>query len=103
MPFTEDLTGFFKSSDFAHDATWTPAAGGGPYTVQVIFENAYREFPVGEAGQAGLEPQCWVSDTQIAQGSGMKRGDALVIDSVSYVVGQVQPDGTGVSLVSLRT
>lgn len=103
MPFTEDLTAFFSSSDFAHDATWTPAAGGGPYTVQVIFENAYREYAVGEAGQAGREPMCWVSDTQIAQGSGMKRGDALVIDSVSYVVAQVEPDGTGVSMVGLRT
>lgn len=103
MPFTEDLTAFFNSSDFAWDATWTPAAGGGPYTIQVIFENAYREFPVGEAGQAGLVPQCWASDTQIAQGSGMKRGDALVINAVSYVVAQVEPDGTGVSMVTLRT
>ena len=58
---------------------------------------------VGEAGQAGIDYQCWISDTQAAQGSGMKRGDTLVIDGTTYVVGQVQPDGTGVSLVSLRT
>jgi hypothetical protein len=101
--FTEDLTAFFSTGDFAVDATWTPAAGGGPYTVQVIFENAYQDYPLGEADQAGRVPQCWASDTQLAQGSGMKRGDALVINGTSYKVGTVEPDGTGVSRIVLRT
>lgn len=103
MAFTEDLSVFFNTDDHAVDATWTPAAGGGPYTIQVIFDNGYRQYEIGEAGQAGAEPQCLVSDTQIAQGSGMKRGDALTINSGDYTVAQVEADGTGVSLVWLRT
>jgi hypothetical protein len=101
--FTEDLTAFFQTADFAYAATWTPAAGGGPYTVNVIFDNAYREYGLGEADQAGRAPQCEAPDDQLAQGSGMKRGDTLVINSITYKVGNVEADGTGVSLITLKT
>jgi len=103
MPFTEDLTAFFQEADFAYAATWTPAAGGGPYTVNVIFDNAYREYGLGEADQAGRSPQCMAADDQLAQGAGMKRGDTLVVNSITYKVGNVEADGTGVSLITLKT
>lgn len=103
MAFTEDLTVFFDAADHAVSATWTPAAGGGPFTIEVIFENGYREYELGEAGQAGAQPFFLVSGTQIAQGSGMKRGDTVAVNSVNYTVAQVEPDGTGVSRVWLRT
>lgn len=102
--FTEDLTPFFDvGSGFAYTATWTPAAGGGPYTIEVIFENGYFEAPLGEAGAATRETMCWARDDQIAQGAGIKRNDALVVNAVTYKVGEIQPDGTGVSLLKLRT
>lgn len=100
--FTEDLSIFFSTGDFAVDAVWTPAGGGGPFTIQVIFDNAYQGFNVGEADQAGREPQCLARDSQLAQGSGMKRGDSIVINAVTYKVGNIEPDGTGVSRISLR-
>lgn len=101
--FTEDLTPFFSTDDFAVDAVWTPAAGGGPFTIQVIFDHAYREFSLGEAGQAGREPECLAIDAQIAQGSGMKRGDSLLVNGTTYKVDTVEPDGTDVSRIELRT
>jgi hypothetical protein len=100
--FTEDLSVFFSTAEFAVDAVWTPAAGGGPFTIPVIFDNAYREFAMGEADQAGREPECLARDDQLAQGSGMKRGDVVVINSVTYKVGTIEPDGTGVSRIVLR-
>jgi len=101
--FTEDLSVFFSTGDFAVDAVWTPVAGGGPFTVQVIFDNDYRDYPIGEAGQAGRSPRCDVQTSQISQAAGMKRGDSLLINGVTYKVAQVEPDGTGVSNIMLMT
>jgi len=101
--FTEDLTPFFATGDFAYAATWTPAAGGGPFTVNVIFENGYFESPIGNSDVAGRETMCWASDAQLTQGSGIKRNDSIVIQSVTYKVADSQPDGTGVTALKLRT
>jgi hypothetical protein len=101
--FTEDLTAFFQTSDFAYTATWTPAAGGGPFTLQVIFDNANFDSLIGDAGATGLRPLCMASDTQLAQGAGIKRNDALVISGITYKVSDIQPDGTGVTTLMLRT
>ena len=99
--FSEDLTAFFQEADFAYAATWTPAAGGGPYTLEVIFDNEYFEASMGEAGAAGRQPMCMAADDQLAQGSGIKRNDTLVINGVTYKVREIQPDGTGVSRLML--
>ena len=100
--FTEDLSVFFDSATgHASDALWT-LQGGGSFTIQVIFDNAYREVGLGEADQAGREPECLAREDQLAQGAGMKRGDSIVINTVTYKIGTVEPDGTGVSRVTLR-
>lgn len=101
--FTEDLTPFFQTADFAVTAAWTPAAGGGPFTLQVILENPYFEVMVGNAHAAGRQPTCWARDDQLAQGAGIKRNDTLVINAVTYKVAEIQPDGTGVSVLQLRS
>jgi hypothetical protein len=103
MPFTEDLTAFFQTADFAYAATWTPVAGGGPYTVNVIFDNANFDSNIGSAGATGLQPMCLAADDQLAQGSGIKRNDALVINGVTYKVANIDPDGSGVTNLTLRT
>lgn len=99
--FTEDLTLFFSTSEFATAATWTPAAGGGPYTVNVIFDNDYYQTQIGDAGAAGRQPMVLASDTQLAQGAGIKRNDSLVISGTTYKVRGIEPDGTGVTLLTL--
>lgn len=104
MPFTEDLTAFFQTADFAYAATWTPAAGGGPYTLNVIFDNANFDSPIGSAGATGLTPTCMAADDQLAQVSGgAKRNDTLVINGTTYKIADIQPDGTGVTALVLRT
>lgn len=103
MPFTEDLTAFFQTADFAYAAIWTPAAGGGPYTVNVIFDNENFDSLIGSAGATGLQPRCIAADDALAQGSGIKRNDALVINGTTYKVADVQPDGTGITTLVLRT
>lgn len=102
--FTEDLAPFFDAdTGFAYTATWTPAVGGGPYTLRVIFENGYFEAPLGDAGAGARETMCWARDDQLNQGAGIKRNDALLINAVTYKVGEIQPDGTGVTLLRLRS
>ena len=100
--FTEDLTAFFQTADFATTATWTPAAGGGPYTLNVIFDNANFDSAIGDAGATGLKPMCMAADTALAQGAGMKRNDALLINGVTYKVANIEADGTGVTALMLR-
>lgn len=102
MPFTENISAFFQTSDFAYAATWTPAAGGGPYVVNVIFDNAYIESQIGDANVAGRQPMCMASDTDLAQGSGIKRNDSLAINGTTYKVAEIHPDGTGVTALMLR-
>lgn len=101
--FTEDLSEFFDSgTGHALDALWT-LQGGGSFTIQVIFDNGYSGYALGEADQAGRGPRCMVRDSQIAQGAGMKRGDTLTINAVVYKIGTIEPeDQPGVSWVMLR-
>jgi len=100
--FTEDLTPFFDLAGFAYEATWTPAAGGGPYSVQVIFDNPDYNNSLGDAGDTGLAPRCMASDVQLAQGAGITRNDSLVINGTTYKVADINPDGTGVTTLVLR-
>lgn len=100
--FAEDLTIFFNNAEHSIAATWTPAAGGGPLTLQVIFDNAYFEYAGGDANAAAREPICMASDVQLAQGAGIKRNDVVVINAISYKVAGIEPDGTGVTSLRLR-
>jgi hypothetical protein len=100
--FTEDLSVFFNSAEHATDALWS-LQGGGSFTIQVIFDNGYTGYGVGEVDQAGRGPRCMVRDDQIAQGVGMKRGDTLAIGAVTYKVGNIEAeDQPGVSWLVLK-
>lgn len=48
MPFDEDLSAFFSSSEFAHVATWTPL-GGAPVTANVMFDMPTEDVLGGRA------------------------------------------------------
>lgn len=100
--FVEDLSPFFDTAGFAVAGSWTPAAGGGPFSLDVIFENGYNENQIGDANVAGREVMVWARDDQLAQGTGIKRNDVLTINAITYKVAEIKPDGTGVSLLNLR-
>lgn len=86
--FTEDLTTFF--ADFA-----APATIGG-VAVRVIFEAAYSN-PFGSAVDT-TQPTCWAPSASVQNAV---QGTSASIGGVSYVVERVEPDGTGISRISL--
>lgn len=93
MAFTEDLTEFFDTDDFAVPATI------GAATVYGIFDNAYYGIP-GEAPITGTQPMFMAASSDL---SAVVAGTTLVINSVTYTAtGPAHADGTGVSVVTLR-
>ena len=96
-----NMDGFF-SDIFADDAIWTPAAGGGPYTIQVIFDDTYTEPQIGDAHPSAATLECMARQDQINQGAGMKRNDTLVFGAVTYKVSEVRVADPGTALLLLR-
>ena len=94
--FTEDLTVFFDTADFGDAATLT--VSGVPSSVNVIFDRAYFE-PLGQFESA--QPMAWLAATDAGSA---KQGDTLTVNSTTYTIVGVEPDGTGrVVMFRLRT
>lgn len=92
MPFTEDLTPFFETADFA-----TAALYNGATTVNGIFDNDYAE-PLDNAVE-GRAPVFLCAHADLPS---VDHEDTLVINSATYKVRGVEPDGTGVVLLRLE-
>jgi hypothetical protein len=90
MAFVEDLAPFFSADGFAVSALWN-----GTTTVKGILQAPYADAFVEIV--EGSEPFFLCAAASVA---GVKHGDTLVINAITYKVRGVQPDGTGV--VSLR-
>ena len=97
MAFTEDLTTFFDTDDFADQATITPD-GGDPFTVNGIFDEGYQENSRGlvDVSSKDTKLRCASSSSVDA----LEHGDQVVINSQTYTVLQVKPDGTGVTVIT---
>ena len=93
MAFTEDLTEFFSTDDFAVSATYS---GGG--TVSGIFDNQFLGVP-GEPVMSGSQPTFTVKTADVPT---VTTGQTFVIASVTYTVTGIHPDGTGVTMLLLR-
>lgn len=85
--FVEALNDFFN--DFAVTATWQSQS------VQVIFDKAYLEG----YGVAGINTFVTVPEANVP---GIANAQTMVIDSVTYVVRNLIPDGTGMLQVELE-
>jgi len=73
-------------------------SGAETYYVNGIF---VKEYALAEAGGVGVEssnPTFLCADVNIAD---LSEGDTLTIDSVDYTVRDIQPDGTGQTLLML--
>lgn len=101
MAFTEDFDAFFGSSEvtsgFAVAATYTPD-GGDPSTIYGIFDDEYFD----EVGGVGIEGSAPAFHCEAADVSGVAQGDALTVNSVSYIIRNVRPDGTGYVVLILE-
>lgn len=90
---------FFDTDDFAVSATYTPA-GGSASTISGIFDDEYEPIEVGGfVPVASSSPvfQCKTSDVSSAA-----EGDALTVNSTSYLIRTVMDDGTGTTMLQLE-
>ena len=91
MAFTEDLTAFFRTEDFAVSATY---AGS---TIKVIFEAPYYESISGVVEGTQPTALCRTADV-----SGARHGDNFAVGSTTYKIVGVEPDGSGVTRLRLQ-
>ena len=91
MPMTEDFDVFFQTGDFATAAVWSV----GSATVNGVFDN---EFALGLGLMDSSKPVfvCSAADMPTAA-----QGQTLVINSTTYTINDVQPDGTGLLVLQL--
>ena len=93
-----DLANFFDTDAHGVAVTYTPA-GGSSKTVNVIFENQYILVDEGEVGVNATIPVVTCKSSDV---SGIAVDDTFLIDSVTYKVKVIRPDGTGVSEIQLE-
>ena len=89
---------FFDTDDFAKSATFTDVSAGTSSTIKGIFDKESVEQSVGEAGLIEEVPvfTCKSSDVSAATFN-----DTFVIDTVTYYIKEILPDGTGVTKFTL--
>lgn len=93
----EDIDIFFATADFARLATYTPVVGAAK-EIEIIFD-----APFSMTSAQGIDYQsdvpvatCRTSDVQ-----SVTEGDTLTIDAVVLKIVDVQPDGTGITRLTL--
>ena len=90
--FTEDLSPFF---DVAGGFAQTASVGGSSFPV--IFDKAYASALGNMVESTG--PVCQAKTADV---STVVQGTSITIASVAYKVREVQPDGTGVTILFLE-
>ena len=99
MAFTEDLSVFFNTGDFAVAATFTHAASS-PVTVNVIYDAAYAD-PLGVEG-AHPRAHGAIADFTPA----LAQGDTIVIPVLgtptTFKIMELRPDSSGVVTLTLQ-
>ena|SRR4030067_1899703 len=93
---TDNDLDIFFSDDFTQDATYTPQ-GGQASTIKIIFDNAFKVIDISTGIESALPAAtCKTSDV-----ASVKHNDTLVINSITYYVSGIQPDGTGITKLIL--
>lgn len=98
MPFEEDLSLFLSSDEFGSVATATTRHGE-VVQFQVIFDNGYAVGSVGLAGMASTQPSAMARSVDVAD---VSVGGSLDVNGATYVVAELQPDGTGMTTLLLE-
>ncbi len=91
--FAEDLAPFFDT-----DAGFAQTASAGGSSFPVIFDNAYQAGMNALVETTG--PICQARTVDVAS---VVQGSTITIGATAYTVVSVQPDGTGVSTLGLRS
>ena len=89
---------YFDTDEFGTSATFTDVSAGTSSTVKGIFDKESVEQSVGEAGIIEEVP---VFTCQSSDVSDATFNDTFVIDTVTYYIKEIFPDGTGVTRFTL--
>ena len=93
MSMTEDMSAFFKTTEFADTATL------GGVGITGIFDRAYEAAAVGFSGAASTVPMFTLPSSSVPSNV---VGMVFVHKSVSYRVAETHPDGTGITALWLE-
>jgi hypothetical protein len=85
-------------SDFGADCTYTPT-GGVAKTIKTILQNEYYSV---DAGSVAVEVNQPIAVIRTSDASGIAHQDTMVIDSITYKVVNIRPDGAGMTEVQLE-
>lgn len=86
-----DLSTFL--ADFGQTATWNATS------ITVIFDNKYATAMPDMGGVMSSEPQALCRSTDVAAAA---VGDSFTVNSVTYTISRIEPDGTGLTVLRLR-
>lgn len=92
MAFVEDYTAFFQTNEFASLATLDGQE------VRGIFDNGYQAFEVS-SGAFATGPVFLMPTSELPANA---VGLTLVLGAESWKVVEIEPDGTGLTLLRLR-
>lgn len=96
IDFDADLLEMMDTDEFAQDITLVTQA----VTIPAIFDSAH--FEVSEDGITALSSFKPMVQIRTADENGVSLEDTVSINSVSYSVADVQPDGTGLTVLVLH-
>jgi len=88
---------FFNTDDFSQTATYTDPSGV-PTEIPVIFNAPFHIAVVGDIQYMSKEPSVICRSIDVADADTTTE---IIIDSVTYKVIEVQPDGTGITTLIL--
>ena len=71
----------------------------GTTSITVIFDNAYEAVEMNGVIMEARGPQAQCKTTDVPNAA---HGDTLLINTVTYTVHEVQPDGTGFTTLMLK-
>lgn len=94
-----DLDSIFENGDFDTEAVFT-VAGPSTVTVRGWFTDATQQTNLLTQEIETVNPSLQCKAASIAT---VKRGNSVVIDTVTYTVERIERVGTGVALVHLKT
>jgi len=98
VAFTENLNEFLNTDDFAVEATFTPSVGDAA-TIYGIFDAEYVTIDPG--GTVGISTAAPVFQARTVDVVGAY-GGTLAVNSTTYDIIEVRPDGTGMTTLILQ-
>ena len=84
MAFSEDLSVFFNSDDFAESVTYTPD-GGSSTTIKVLWSEGNADIDIGEIGVEAVSPRCLAKADDVADAA---ENDTIERNSITYYISE---------------